>query len=273
MELENFLIDGLYVSYYTNSSQNVKILFVHGAWHSSYCWEKFFLPYFSSKGYSVYALNLRSHGKSNSKGYYKFNSLNSYLADVHTVIEKIKEDSSVILIAHSMGGMVVQKYLVKYPNTVTAAILLAPATTWGVRSTTFSVMFHHPLQYMKMNILFTLRPLVSKLSFYKYYFFYSETNDETIQEYQNFTTDESYRAYINMFLDKINYKRISQPVLIIGGKNDHIFKPKHLEKLNQKIKDSKMKLYDQTGHNLMLEKDWQSVADTSISWIINSYNL
>jgi len=41
------------------------ILFVHGAWHGAWCWEKF-LPYFAENGYAAYAVSLRGHGNSES---------------------------------------------------------------------------------------------------------------------------------------------------------------------------------------------------------------
>ena len=56
----------------SESKKEYKLLFVHGAWHGAWCWDEFFLPYFKSKGYSYFALDLRSHGKSRSKKYFKF---------------------------------------------------------------------------------------------------------------------------------------------------------------------------------------------------------
>lgn len=38
------------------------LLFVHGSYHSSWCWAEHFLPYFASLGYPCYAVSLRGTG-------------------------------------------------------------------------------------------------------------------------------------------------------------------------------------------------------------------
>jgi len=150
------VIQGLHVISNNQSSRNDKILlFIHGAWHSSVCWEKNFFPYFASKNFNCYALDLRYHGKSVKKGKFKLISMNDYVEDVHTIVQELsKEFKDIIFVAHSMGGLVAQKYLTKYPDTIHSAILLAPATSWGVRSITLRTMFQHPLTFVKMKSLF-----------------------------------------------------------------------------------------------------------------------
>ena len=44
-------------------SHPVPLLFVHGAWHASWCWDEHFLDFFADKGYRAVALSLRGHGK------------------------------------------------------------------------------------------------------------------------------------------------------------------------------------------------------------------
>ena len=195
------------------------------------------------------------------------NSLNDYVDDVHSVVQEIGKNSKVILIGHSMGGMVVQKYLAKYPKSILSAILLAPATTWGVRSVTFRIMVHHPLTYIKMNLFTTLRPMVSNFKLFNKYFFHSETNEENLKKYQSLTTDESYRAYINMILHRITYKKITLPVFILAGNQDQIFSIKHQTKLASKIKGSNLEVFDNTGHDMMLETDWEKMAESMEIWI------
>ena len=41
------------------------VLFIHGSFHSSWCWEENFIPSFAQKGYECYAASLRgTHGMS-----------------------------------------------------------------------------------------------------------------------------------------------------------------------------------------------------------------
>lgn len=268
-KFQEHTIQGLHVISFNKSSQNDKILlFIHGAWHSSICWEKNFLPYFTSKDFPCYALDLRSHGKSIKKGKFKLISLGDYVEDVHTIVQELtKESKNIVFVAHSMGGLVAQKYLTKYPNTIHSAILLAPATSWGVRSITFRTMVQHPLTYVKMNLLLSFNPMMKNFKLFKKYLYYSETNDNLLKEYHTHIQDESYRAYINMLLSRVKHKSINIPLLVIGGMNDHIFKVKHQEKLASKLPQAESTFFDNTGHNVMLEKNWSLIADKMASWM------
>ncbi len=269
MDHQSQFIKGIHIVSYNSSPQNNNsILFIHGAWHSSFYWEKYFLPYFAEKGFSCYALDLRSHGKSHKKGKFRLISLNNYVEDVLTVVQEISKDTKdIILVAHSMGGLIAQKFLVKHPNIVKSAVLLAPAMSWGVKAITFRIMLHHPLMYLKMNLMLSLSPMVNNFKIYKETFYYSVTDDKLLQEFQSQTQDESYRAYINMILSRIKHKSILIPILIIGGKNDTIFSEKQLVKLAFKIPNANSVFFDNTGHNMMLEQDWMLIADKIITWI------
>lgn len=48
-------------------SHSTPLLFIHGAWHGAWCWEKF-LSYFAEHGYESHALSLRGHGNSEGRG-------------------------------------------------------------------------------------------------------------------------------------------------------------------------------------------------------------
>ena len=72
-----------------------------------------------------------------------------YVEDLATVISKMPVQP--VLIGHSVGGAVVQKYLEKH--VAPAAILLASSPTTRVMSTTFRMAMKHPASYISM--LFT----------------------------------------------------------------------------------------------------------------------
>ena len=262
-------INGLHGTIYTHSNQDSKILlFIHGAWHSSFYWEKYWLPYFQSKGYSCCAFDLRSHGKSKSKGSFRFISINNYVEDLQDVINELKKEyNDIILLAHSMGGLIAQKYLAKNTNGISKAILLAPAMSWGVRAFTIRSFFHHPLQYIKMNITLSPKVVANNFKIYKESFFCSETDDNLLREYQSQAQNESYRAIISMHFNQVKFKKVKTPILIIGGRKDLIFSEKNLLKLTSKFPNAESLFFDETGHNMMLEKNWSTIADSIIAWI------
>ncbi len=97
------------------------LLFIHGAWHGAWCWEKF-LPYFAGHGYEVHALSLRGHGNSEGHDGIRWHSaVRRYVEDVAEVIAGLSQPPCVI--GHSMGGYVTQKYL--ETHSAPAGVLLA----------------------------------------------------------------------------------------------------------------------------------------------------
>jgi pimeloyl-ACP methyl ester carboxylesterase len=89
--------------------RSTPILFVHGMWHAAWCWSEHFLPYFARHGYVSHALSLRGHGGSEGWERLRWTSLAEYVSDVEQVVGHIGRPP--VLVGHSMGGVIVQKYL------------------------------------------------------------------------------------------------------------------------------------------------------------------
>ncbi|HWZ18942.1 MAG TPA: alpha/beta fold hydrolase [Ktedonobacteraceae bacterium] len=94
------------------------------------------LPYFAEHGYRSHALDLRGHGKSEGADRLRWTGIRQYVSDVGQVVERCEE--SPILNGHSMGSLVVQKYLESDPK-IPAAVLLALVHPGGVIRTTLSI--------------------------------------------------------------------------------------------------------------------------------------
>ena len=113
-----------------NDARSTPVLFVHGMSHAAWCWVEHFLPYFAQHGYVSHALSLRGHGSSEGRKRLRWTPLAEYVSDVAQVVDQMER--SPVLVGHSMGGMIVQKYLEL--NGVPAAVLLASAPPQDVRS-------------------------------------------------------------------------------------------------------------------------------------------
>src|ERR1700735_3012442 len=92
-----------------SESQRTPILFVHGANHEAWCWDEHFLDFFAGHGYRAVALSLRGHGGSPAKKPVNRCSIADYVDDLCSVVEGLP--TAPILVGHSMGGFIVQKYL------------------------------------------------------------------------------------------------------------------------------------------------------------------
>ena len=85
------------------------LLFVHGSAHGAWCWAEHYLDYFAEHGFDAYALSLRGHGASGGRERLRWASVADYVDDVAEVAATLP--SAPVVIGHSLGGMVVQKYL------------------------------------------------------------------------------------------------------------------------------------------------------------------
>ena len=136
-------------------ARSTPILFVHGMSHAAWCWAENFLPYFAQHGYVSHALSLRGHGGSEGREQLRWTSLDEYVSDVAQAISLMEQ--SPVLVGHSMGGMIVQKYLES--SDVPAAVLMASAPPRGVAQATLRVALRHPLVFFKANLTISMVPM------------------------------------------------------------------------------------------------------------------
>jgi acylglycerol lipase len=86
------------------------------------------VEYFIPRGYAIYALDHRGHGRSSGiRGH--VNSFLHYRDDLATFIRKVREETGhdkVILVGHSMGGLISISYSLRHPETLSSLILSSP---------------------------------------------------------------------------------------------------------------------------------------------------
>ena len=71
-------------------------------------------------------------GHCGSKGHLLLNTftIDDYVEDVYQTVRKLSEKP--ILVGHSMGGEIIQKYFLKYQDTISGAVLLASSPVGGM---------------------------------------------------------------------------------------------------------------------------------------------
>src|SRR5579863_3454074 len=126
------------------------LVFVHGAWHGAWCWEDRFLDYFADLGFACYALNLRGHGASKGAKDVRFCRVRHFVEDLTEAIASI--GAQPILIGHSLGGFVVQKYLEN--NSAHLGILLASIPPRGGFRMMKRLVRERPLDVLRANLTF-----------------------------------------------------------------------------------------------------------------------
>ncbi len=131
----------------------VPLLFVHGNWQGAWCWDEYFLDFFTSKGYRAVALSLRGHGKSPAPKPMQFCSISELVDDVESVAASLA--TRPVVIGHSMGGFVVQKYLESHE--APAGVLLASEPPRGAGGFLLRSMKRHP--WLTTRAIFTTKTL------------------------------------------------------------------------------------------------------------------
>lgn len=239
------------------------ILFVHGAWHGAWCWAEHFLPYFAAHGYTAHALSLRGHGASAGRERLRWTSVADYVNDVAQVASQLPTPP--ILVGHSMGGLIVQKYLERHP--ATAAILLAPVPVHGVIKTVVRIITRHPLLFLKANLTLSLYPIISTPALTREAFFSTDLPAEPLDRYFARMQDESYRAFLDMLILNLpSPRRVKVQPFILGAANDTIFSRDEIEATARAYR-TQAECFPGMAHDMMLEAGWQSVADRILAWL------
>ncbi|MBP3967336.1 alpha/beta fold hydrolase [Paenibacillus lignilyticus] len=92
-------------------------LLIHGAWHGAWCWEKV-VPLLESAGHRVITIDLPGHGGDQTP--ISAVTLDVYVNRVVTAIDEL--DQQVILVGHSMGGIVVSQAAERRSNQIHSLI-------------------------------------------------------------------------------------------------------------------------------------------------------
>jgi pimeloyl-ACP methyl ester carboxylesterase len=236
------------------------VLFLHGAWLSAWCW-RHWMAFFHARGHTVLAPSYRAHGASPGGERLRWTPLSAYLEDALWAFDQLPQPP--LVVAHSMGGAVAQHLLMR--RTARAAVLVASVPPNGVIGSTLRLAAHHPLEFLKINLTLSLYPAVSSPALVRE-MFYSPTTPESIvlEGFQN-VQDESFTAFLGMiaFRSKLEAGRV--PMLVLGGESDGIFTPSEVRATAERYAAA-LKLYPDTGHNLMLEPNHDAVATDVHEW-------
>ena len=246
-----------------SSPRPTPLLFVHGAWHGAWCWAEHFLPYFSAKGYECYALNLRGHGRSSIKGSVRFARIADYVADVEEVAARMPAPP--VLVGHSMGGFITQKYLERHQ--APAGVLLASPPPGGLLRAALRNARHDFRSFLQVNLQMDLYRAVDTPVKTRQVLFSPDMPDDQVQEYFRKLGNDSYLAYLDMVLFSLpDPKRIQTPMLVLGAADDHNFSPAEVE-ATARAYHAPYELFPNMAHDMMLEKGWESVASRIATWL------
>lgn len=252
----------------TTAHRTPPLLFVHGMWHGAWCWQEHFLPYFAQRGFTCTAVSMRGHGGSQGRERLRRTRVRDLVADVESVADGLPEPP--VLIGHSLGGFVVQKYLESHR--AAGAVLLAPVPPTGALRVTLRTARHHTGPFLKANAQLRLGPLVATPELARANFFSPSLPQGDVVRYQRQLQDDSYLTFVDMLaLDLVRRKRVHPvPMLVLGGQDDAMFSPAEIQRTGMGYA-AQTEIVPGVAHDMMLDTGWQTVAERIASWLDDQY--
>jgi pimeloyl-ACP methyl ester carboxylesterase len=242
----------------------VPLLFVHGGWHAAWCWDDHFLDFFAEHGFQAAAVSLRAHGKSATSQRLRACSIADYVADVKAAAALF--GSGPVVVGHSMGGFVVQKFLESHH--APAGVLLASAPHHGTIRTSLRLIARHPWAgLLKPVTVGNTRDAVGTSRLVRDNLFSAQTPEQIVLDCSTRLQRESARAIGEMmFGNRPRPELISTPMLVLGAADDRAVRQDEV-RATARAYGTEAQFFSDMGHDMMLEPGWQAVAEHVIRWL------
>ncbi len=245
-------------------TNHAPIVFVHGAFAGAWCWGEHFLDHFAKHGHPAYALSLRGHGESEGRDALLWTSLADYADDVGSVLAQL--GPRVILVGHSMGGMVVQKCLERQP--AAAAILMASVPPRGLVGPNLAMILRDPALWIGLGVAQVGGSTFGSLHMVRRALFATAVSDRTVERVVGQSQMESQRVVFDLSgWDLPDVERVRQtPILVLGAADDALVAEEHV-RATAKAYAAKCEVFPNMAHAMMLELTWERVAHSMLAWI------
>lgn len=242
--------------------QSSPIVFVHGAWMGAWCWKEY-QSYFAAQGYDTYAVNLRGHGGSDGRDRIRWWRIADYVADVRAVVKQI--GSEPVLVGHSMGGFIIQKYMEQYP--LTRGVLLASIPVIGMRNVFARFFTHHPLAFLRSVLTGNTFTIVRKKKAAANSLFAEESKQNIVQAAFKKLQPESFRAFLDMLVFNLpRGKKTKTSLFVVAAEHDRYIHPRELQKTAE-VYGGEFLFQPHMGHAMMLEAEWRKTAQAIGDWL------
>lgn len=221
----------------------------------------------AQRGYAVYALDLRGHGRSEGDRAY-VRSFNAYLLDVRAFLAGVRVrsgDRPVFLLGHSMGGAIVALLLVVDAPSLRGALLSSAAISSA------------GTPRIVQAIVGLLGRIAPRLSLVKLKASDVSRDPDVVERYESdpLVYHGRIRAGLAAALARavLRIERdapsITLPLLIMHGAADALSKPEGSIALHQQAasSDKTLKLYEGLAHEILNEPEKGQVIADIVAWL------
>lgn len=241
----------------------VPLLFVPGTGHGAWSWDEHFLDYFADNGFRAVAMNLRGHGRSPTAKPLKQCSIGDFVDDVHSVAQSMPD--APVVIGHSLGGYVIQKYLESHR--APAGVLLASLPPAGSRAATLRRLKRHPWLFAKATLTGRQLPGLTPPQLAREAFFSPSTPEAVVVDCSTRLQEESTKALAQTLLPRgVDPNLVTTPLLVLGAEHDGGVSAAEVRATARAYR-TEAEFFPDMGHDMMLEPGWRAVAERIESWL------
>ena len=256
-----------YQTWKNESDPNWVAIFVHGQGEHSGRYAEI-AEYFTEKNAAVYSLDHVGHGKSAGKRgcIMRFSDYTEDLDILVNMAKKNTPDLPLVLVGHSLGGLIAADYAAQHPEKLNLMVLSSPL---------FKLKLEVPaVKRVVGNLLSNILPKLTlgneidpaALS----------TDPENAVRYANdpLVHNQVSTRWFTEMTSRMNFihentKLLKNPILIMHGGNDPVLDPDGSKQIHEKLQvvDKKLKIWEGMYHEIFNEIERNSVFDYAYEWI------
>ena len=236
------------MNYLLEGSGDKTIVFIHGLSDNLCFWQK--LSQHLKDEYQILLYDIRGHGKS---PYVPF-TMDSLACDLHDLLLKLNIEKC-SLIGLSMGGNIALSFALKYPDMAEKLIIMS---SFSRADDNLKSKFDE-MENAIRNSYEEFYDMMIKYVLPKDVF---EKNKELLELYKNESAKSANIEAIENGIDigrdfsiTDRLKCISNPALILAGRDNELTVPALSKILNDNIENSQLVVFDNTKHNLLIGRN------------------
>ncbi|MBW2976601.1 alpha/beta hydrolase [Candidatus Woesearchaeota archaeon] len=246
--------DGTRINYDVSRASGKFLVFLHGAGGDLTAWKKE-RAFFSRKGFSTIAIDLRGHGKSGRPDLPSDYTIENFAKDIYEVVRKEKI-ADFVLIGHCFGGVITIMFHKLFPNLAKSYILVD--TTYKAPKAIKKFFKNNPFFTDILNRILTNKSLRNKHFSHVNYDQFSGTGDWNLPRIFSDIAHTSLKSWLFTYENLADFngikvlKSIDQPTLVIEGEKDSIFNLSKAKKIHNLVRTSELDIIPEANHIIVL---------------------
>lgn len=240
------------------------LFFLHGAAAGAWVWAEHVMPSLAAGGWRCAAVSFRGHGHSWGRGLLHTWGLIDYLADARAALDAL--EGPVVLVAHSLGGLVAQM-LLGDPR-IRALVLMAPVPAEGLAAANMRLAFTDPLLWQEVARMPWLAEGVAPPARLRHALFGEALDDAAALGHLSRMQPESIRALAEAQWPRpvASARLIGVPALVLGSARDRLVPPDAVLRTAW-FHGADRAMLDCVGHAMMLDAGWEQPLALARTWL------